>query len=407
MMKAARLPFLDVAFSRAQAPDFTLDVFKDQGAARDFALVTEKSAFEAIGPEWRALFERSGQPHQVFQTFDWLWHWANHYLGDGAALAIVVGRREGRLALVWPFVRRRVFGLRILSPMGEPVSQYCDALVEQGPDAPALLAQALDFVEKLPVDIAVLRRVRDDAAIAPALCGRASRTGARMRAPLVDFEGVRDVAAFEKRFSAKLRSDRRRHLRRLGDLGAVAFERCGPGPRARDLVRIALGFKEDWARRNGRVAPALADPRFGRFFLDAAGGEAHAPDLRISAMSCGGEVIGVEISVACKGRVFGHVLAPKPGFEKQGAGAILAGHSIASALEEGFCAYDLLAPADAYKREWASGCVGVNDFALARTFTGRLFKRVWLDFGREAARTLLGRLARRLRPMSKAPANRD
>jgi len=177
----------------------------------------------------------------------------------------------------------------------------------------------------------------------------------------------------------------------------------GPGARARDLTETALAFKQDWARRSGRIATALADPRFGRFLIDAAGGGAHAPDLRVFAMFCAGEPIGVELSVACKGRVFGHVLASKPGFEKQGAGAILAGRSIADALEQGFCGYDLLAPADPYKMEWASGCVGVSDFALARTWAGRLYKWAWLDFGREALRSLAKRLAPRLRRAANRP----
>ena len=91
------------------------------------------------------------------------------------------------------------------------------------------------------------------------------------------------------------------------------------------------------------------------------------------------------------------MLAPKPGFEKQGVGAILAGQAIIGALEQGYGAYDLLAPADAYKMEWASGCVGVRDFALVRTARGRLYKWLWLDFGRQMLKSVADRL-RRLRP---------
>ena len=368
-----------------------------------FAVIADKAAFAALAAEWSQLFERSGRPHQVFQTFAWLWGWANHYLEKNVSLAIVTGRRGGRLALVWPLVSRRRMGLRILSFMGEPLSQYGDALVEDCEDEAALTAQALAFVMTLRVDVVSLRRVRDDAALAATLGASTERTGAPARAPFVDFAGARDAAAFEKRFSAKLRSDRRRRLRRLEDIGPIAFEHHGPGPRARALTETALAFKQDWARRSGRIATALADPRFGRFFIDAADGGAHAPDLRVFAMFCGGAPIGVELSVACKGRVFGHVLASKPGFERQGAGAILAGRSIVDALERGFCGYDLLAPADPYKMEWASGCVGVSDFALARTSAGRLYKWAWLDFGREALRSLAKRLAPHLRRAAKRP----
>ena len=45
------------------------------------------------------LFERAGRPTQVFQSFNWNWHWANHYLAgapggmDGLKLSLVIGRR--------------------------------------------------------------------------------------------------------------------------------------------------------------------------------------------------------------------------------------------------------------------------------------------------------------------------
>lgn len=361
---------------------------QEDRAVCDLALVTDRAAFDALGREWADLFARGGRPHQVFQTFDWLWHWANHYLDDGASLSIVTGRCEGRLALVWPLVSSRVLGLRILSFMGEPVGQYGDALVEDRPDAAILLAHALDFVTKLPIDVLWLRRVRGDAALAAVLGRGAGRTGAAVQAPYVDFAGATDIVSFENRLSAKFRSGQRRHLRRLEAIGPVAFERHGPGAQAPALVRLAIGFKRDWAVQNGRIAPTIFDPRLESFFADAASGDGRGPDLRVSVMACAGEPIGVEISLACKGWLFGHVLAPKPGFEKQGAGALLAGHSIASATEEGFGGYDLLAPADRYKMEWASGCIEVRDFALARSFAGRIFKWIWIDFGRDACRSI-------------------
>jgi CelD/BcsL family acetyltransferase involved in cellulose biosynthesis len=95
-----------------------------------FAIVRDRAAFAALAPEWNALFESSGRPHQIFHTFGWLWRWTQHYRDSNVELTIVTGRREGRLALLWPLASTRLFGLRILSFMGAPLSQYGDALVE-------------------------------------------------------------------------------------------------------------------------------------------------------------------------------------------------------------------------------------------------------------------------------------
>ena len=115
-----------------------------------FDLVSGADAFETLEPEWDALFASSGRPTQVFQTFAWNWHWCRHYLpkaspGSRSRLAVVTGRLSGRLVLVLPLVLERVFGLRRLAWMGDPVSQYGDALVAPEADDDATLLAAWTF----------------------------------------------------------------------------------------------------------------------------------------------------------------------------------------------------------------------------------------------------------------------
>ena len=99
------------------------------------------SDFEAMAPEWNALFARAGRAEQVFQTFGWNWHWARHYLAsadrpNGPRLAIVTGHVNDGLALVMPFaierrdkadaagvmLHRGVVGLRQGGRVGLPVA---------------------------------------------------------------------------------------------------------------------------------------------------------------------------------------------------------------------------------------------------------------------------------------------
>jgi len=135
-MPATAVPCLDPA-QRAHASATEFEPLPKEDTACAFALVTDRAAFDALEPEWTDLFDRAGRGTQVFQTFNWNWHWCNHYLGDGSqgsaapALAVVTARRAGRLVMVWPLVRERVAGLCQLSWMGEPVSQYGDVLTEE------------------------------------------------------------------------------------------------------------------------------------------------------------------------------------------------------------------------------------------------------------------------------------
>ena len=65
-----------------------------------YEIVTARAGFDSLATEWNDLFARAGRGSQVFQSFNWNWHWCNHYLSSGRSLAIVTGRRAGRLVMV-------------------------------------------------------------------------------------------------------------------------------------------------------------------------------------------------------------------------------------------------------------------------------------------------------------------
>lgn len=392
----------------APASSTIIDAAPDQRAApvrREaemcFETVTDPAAIDALGTEWTALSRACGRAPQVFQAYEWLSVWRSLYIGDGTRAAVVTGRDHGRLVVVWPLVIARRFGLRILSGMGEPLSQYGDAIIDDavgdaGRDA------AVDYVTRLPVDLVVLRRVRDDAAIAAALQRRFGAGTSRQTAPVVDLAGVEDAAAFSRRFSSKLRANRNRRRRRLQETGPLGFDHFEPSHEAASLVRTALRFKRNWARRRGILAPFLCDPRFERFFVGVAEAGGGFPGIRVSALRRGPETLGIEISVLSKGHLFGHVLAPNPDHFSLGVGGVLAEMTILNALERRFAAVDLLAPADPYKLEWATGSVGVGDYVVPLSAGGRLYAVLWVRFGRD----VLKRFARRAGPLLAALSQR-
>ena len=54
-------------------------------AGATISVVSERASFDALEPEWNDLFRRAGRDAQLFQSFNWSWHWANHYLDPGRA----------------------------------------------------------------------------------------------------------------------------------------------------------------------------------------------------------------------------------------------------------------------------------------------------------------------------------
>jgi CelD/BcsL family acetyltransferase involved in cellulose biosynthesis len=351
------------------------------------AVTTSLREFHALEAEWNALFERAARPCQLFQSFAWLRHWADYYLDHRTRLCIVTGRVRGRLMLVWPLVIVRRAGLKQVTWMGEPVSQYGDVLVDRG--HAELLAQSWSYVKALGVNIVHLRKVRRDSVAYPLLTEPAVVVTNSTLAPYVNLASGRDLQTFEGRCSGKTRSNLRRHLRRLNEQGLVTFEQYGCGSATLDLVAHALALKGVWLDRRGVISPSLQDGRLQQFLFAVATGCEGSPGMRVSAVRCHGRPIGIEISLECKNEVFGYILSHDFEFRKCGVGTLLAEYSIPTAHEHGYGKFDLLGPAESYKLELADATVEIADVAVPLTCGRALYLRWWLGFGRERVKRTL------------------
>lgn len=362
----------------------------------DVAMITSAEGFLALRAEWDGLAHRAGRPEQVFQQHVFLRHWLAHY-GPGGGLRIVAVRRGGRLTSLWPFTLRGSPGLRTLVPMGAPVAQFADILHDPaaGPD---VLAEGWQALRRTGADLVWLRRVRADCVLAelPALvqAGPTERDTA-LRADLVRRV---DGAAPGPAYSPRERSNHRRRLRRLAERGQLTFEAAPNDFAAATLARRAVAMKRAALERHGVLAPTVTDPRFAAFFADLAADPESG--LGISVIRCDGAPIGIDLSLDWMGTTFGHVIATHPDHERGGLGQVLIQHSFAQARARGSAVFDLLAPADAYKRDHADGGVAVADYLLPLSLTGRLAVAAGLGglrpLMKRVAKALPAGLARRL-----------
>ncbi len=354
-------------------------------------LVTTRAGFDALEASWNALFDRAGRSQQLFQSFNWLWHWANHFLpqdgSPGPKLAIVTARIGDRLVMVWPLVSERVGPMTRLTWMGEPVSQYGDVLIDDLPDAGALLQEAWDFVTRTTgAGIIRLRKVRQDAAIAPLLDSVGAKFVNELKAPYLDLTSAPNFSEYEKRYSSGARRNRKRQRRRLEERGAVTLECHTEGATAEALAETAFAFKHAWLHQRGIVSPALSDPRTAQFFADVTRADTHPAGCHVLALMCGGHPVALEIGLRSKGRAAIHIITYDLDFEKTAAGSLLMEDSIRRASDLGDAVFDLLAPGDGYKLEWADDAVIVRDWAAPLTLLGRVYSVLYLGVFRRAVK---------------------
>lgn len=363
-------------------------------AGRDDAvtldLVDNIAGFLALRRDWEALFQRAAAPAQLFQSHVFLRHWARHYLTDDTRLSIVTARRGGELAMVWPLIRQRRYGLDTLRFMGVPVAQFGDVLAADGDEA--LLEAGWVFIQSLRADLFEARKLRADARLARSGLLDDAVQGDRQEAPFADLARRVGEAGPSLAYPARERSNHRRRLRRLEERGPLAYAMPPPGPEAARLAAAAIAMKRMTLARRGIVAPVINDSRFATFFTDLAGDASDEASLRIAALSVDGTPIGIDLSFDCKGHSFAHVLATAAENDQNGIGKVLIHHSFASAHARGSTVFDLLAPSEPYKLEHADGSVAVSDRLRPLSLKGRLACQLGIQHWRPLLKTLVKRL---------------
>jgi CelD/BcsL family acetyltransferase involved in cellulose biosynthesis len=372
----------------------------------DLAFITERSAFDALEHEWNGLFERSARSIHVFQSFNFCWHWANSFLAHeggttGPRLAILAGRQNGRLVMIWPLVSERAHGITQVYWMGEPVSQYGDVLIDRDCNTSEILGAGWAFLRKtLSADVLRLRRVRADANIAPLMREMGAQIADTQIAPFMDLTGAKDFAAFEdQQFSAKMRRNRRRLLKRLEEKGPVEFLRLHGGTEAGVFAAKAIAAKSLWLKDRGLISSALNDERTVRFFQDVAAGKDEHKKVAcvVSVLKTCGDAAAFEISFTCKGRLVVHVMAFELAFEKAGVGVLLFEQSLKQGYAEKLDVYDMMAPGDAYKLDWCDKSEPVIDWVKPLSAKGTLYARLYLGFLRTRMKAALKSMPKPLR----------
>lgn len=398
------LAFDITAASPVKAPSVDIDIASSAAPAVELELISDRAAFDALEEDWNALFKRAGKPTNIFQTFSWNWHWANSYLAsspggiEGLELSIVTGRRNGKLIMVFPLVKERVRGISQIFWMGHPVSQYGDVLIDTVADARDVLRQGWRFlVARSRGDMVRLRRVRADAAIAPLLQEMGATVTDRLIAPYLDLSSAASFEDYEKRYSGGTRRNRKRLRRRLEERGEMKFERHYGGAEAAKLALEALELKAAWLKERGLVSNAIADERMARLFADAAEGKGRSTGCVVSALKSGDETAALEVAFGCNGRHAIHVIVYNLKFEKAGAGVVLMEQSLRDCFNEGVAAYDLLAPGDSYKLDWADSSVEVLDWVKPLSLAGHVYTRLYLGSLRGKAKAVLKALPQPLR----------
>lgn len=314
-------------------------------------VVTGADAVAAAAPAWRSI-EQAGGAATPFQCSAFAQIAAEAHLRRGETPRIVIVRDARRPMVVFPTVERVWRGVRTVQFLGDPLTQYGD--VAAAPDATPSHIEAAWQAAADPAggQFVYLRKVRADARIA-SLLDLATSTVAVHEAPFVD---VNAPAACNARDARELR----RLRRRLAEHGAVDFAVLR-GAAARTAAAEALAFKREWLASRGLSSSVIGDPVWEDALMALTGG----PHLRVAQLRAGGRTAAIEIGFDHAGHWHCFLGALAPEFAKAGPGQIQMAETIGHCRDNGIATYDLLAPADDYKRRLTRDAITVRDHAAS------------------------------------------
>ncbi|MFF7237240.1 GNAT family N-acetyltransferase [Streptomyces collinus] len=341
-------------------------------------VVTDEAVFAALGPAWGRLYGRCGTA-TPFLSHAWLHSWWRSYGRTGRLRLLLVRRGpDGELAAAAPLmlVRRP---LPALVPLGRPISDYGDVLLDDGDDGSAAGALAAALWRAARTALVDFREVRPG--------GAAERVLARWRGPrraLDDSLCLELPAVPMDGLVARLPSGKAQRVRaKLRRLTALGVERrvAGAGEVPAALHRLLELHRAQWQGR-GVTAEHLR-PRFREHLVRAVGPMVRAGDAVVTEFRLDGEVVAVDLTLLSPGLAGGYLYGADPRLRERKADVAVmlldacSGHAAAvRGAGGGRGVLSLLRGDEPYKHHWRPEPVVSRRLLLARRRTAPLLAAV-------------------------------
>jgi len=349
----------------------------------DIRIFEGETAVEDAAPVWLEL-QAAGAVPTPFQTLAFARRASGVHLRQGEIPRIAAVYQDGRPVALSATVLSRVSGVPAVRFLGDPLSQYGDAVICKTARREHLQALWHEMANPKRSSLVMLRRVRACSRFAPVLQAHAKVLNDE-QAPFIALGLDHQISSHERR-------EQSRRNRRLAEAGAVSIDIIN-APQAAEAVAEAINFKLAWLAERGLPSSVLGHAGWQATLIDMAK-DPDAP-LTVVKLSVAGVTAAMEVAFTHGGNWLAFLGATNPAFAKAGPGHIQMEKTIAHCRAANFNAYDLLAPNDAYKSKIATGCVAVRDFAAALDARGHM--ALWTASLMPAAKSAVTALPRDVR----------
>ncbi len=332
--------------------------------------------------DWRALLDGVCESSTIFTTPDWAVNWWTYY-GDDKELAVQLLFDGERLVGIAPFVvcESRMLGLpfRTLRFVGTRQSDHLDLYIDPAYRREGLSALFEHLANRVDWDTMDLVDLPEDSPNRPFIeellreRGLVHSVQTAIKCPYLRIDKPDWNAFYAQKRSKSTRQDLRRRLRRLGELGEVAFRRYGD-PAAIELVfpRLQTLYTKRWADKF--VSVNFTSEKGRRFYLDMAIDFARRGRLDLLTLELNDRVIAFTLSIIQDRQFTWLLTAHDPELDKYFVGEQVIVRMLEDVFKRGdIQEFDFTRGDEPYKYKWASGDRNnVRILASNRRFQGKL-----------------------------------
>jgi CelD/BcsL family acetyltransferase involved in cellulose biosynthesis len=374
------------------------------GPPTRLSVISAVGSLKACASLWAELEDSALRSAGPFQSYDWCSTWLLHALRSGHPCRpyIIAAYSGCKLVLLWPMMVTQIAGLRVLRWLSEPWSQYGDVLASTDHDAAGLMASAIELIRRNHAADAIwLRHVRSDAAARPYLEACFDRIGQYAGAPFMDLTQFPTETEYLARYDKRQRKHRKQIRRVLERQGAVGFEVHAQGSAFMQGVSVAIPQKRRWLSERGLVSRPIFSSWIESFLLALATDTTGRLKPVCSILKAGDRAVSYEIGLRYGDRHYCFITAHDVAMTNESPARLHMDYAQRNALSDGCKVFDLMVPLAPHKTSWSSGHVGVGDYWLPLSPSGRvagaLFKKL-----RPAARALYSHTPEGLRRAARA-----
>ncbi len=328
--------------------------------------VTSLEEFKGLAREWEQLL-RTVPGHGLFLTWEWLYYWTKHYLGDHRLRILLAFDDRERLVGIAPLYLRKtsmrglisVHELRFLG--SERVgSTYLDFIVS-GQRKPALLRSLYHYLfneARREWDILTLSEVPAGSSTLDLwneLFDQAGKVGEVVGTtccPVIQLPG--DIESYRAALGRNRRYSLQRKTKCLLGAGRIEYSRAtSPAEVWPALDSLITLHQQRWS--HGSTGGVFADDRARNFHRDVIQVLSERGRVSLDLLELDGRPIAAIYGLIYEGCYYFYL----PGFDpaacpKASPGLLLLHHRIEQAIREGVETVDLLQGAQPYKLEWST-----------------------------------------------------